>query len=701
VAARRVRFLLIVCGGMAGPLGAAAPAAGENPDGLAPSHLRRAVVTMPEGVSLSPGAADGLRACSDAQLRLRSDGPDECPDASKIGTAELIVPTLEERLRGSIVVRSSTPDQLFRIAVTLAVPERGVFIRLPGSVQADPLTGQVSAVFDDLPQLPFSNLRLRFKGGPRAMLANPPDCGRYAIHSVFRPWSGTSPVAQDNIFEIGDGACPLTLPFDPRVSAGTVNPVAGASTPFVFRVERPDRNQELSRIELELPPGLTAAVKGVPLCSAPAAVAGDCDEGSRIGTATIGAGPGSAPLYLEGNVYLTGPYLDGPFGLAVSVPAAAGPFDLGTIVVRATIKVDPQTAQLYVQSDPLPRILAGVPLRLRDIHLAIDRPGLVRNPTSCDAMQVHSRVDAVQGATASTETHFQVADCAALGFRPRLAVSLTGPGPATPDTPLGLRARLRARPGDANLESVAFVLPPHVAFDALRRGPRLCTRDQLALRRCPGGSRVGSARAVTPLLDQPLRGPVYFIRGIRGDVFPKLAMLLSGNGVQIDLLGSTRPGTRGLRTTFGVLPDVPISSFTLRLDRGLLTPTRDLCAHRPTARVTMAAQSGRRLDRRLRVPVPCQAWPRLRLRALRWHNGRLAVHGTIRRTARRPVVAAISCGLGTVRRSAHPRRGRFVIHLSVPRPCPPTATPRLVVRYPGDREFAPQTITRRLARTRR
>jgi hypothetical protein len=273
--------------------------------------------------------------------------------------------------------------------------------------------------------------------------------------------------------------------------------------------------------------------------------------------------------------------------------------------VRAAVHVDSTTAQLTVSSDPLPRILKGVVLRLRDVHLAIDRPGFMRNGTSCRRMRVKATVTAAQGATASPSVPFQLGDCAELPFAPRFSVAVTGRGQTTDGKRPGLRVVVRARRGDANVRTVRFTLPPQIAFDASRGGPRLCTRDQLAVDRCPSGSRVGRVRAVTPLLDAPLHGPVYFIRGVKGDRFPKLAMRLEGQ-LRINLLGSTSVRRQGLLTAFGEVPDVPINSFTLKLGPGMLTPTRDLCKHKPVATLTMGGQNGLRVDRRLPIAVDCR-----------------------------------------------------------------------------------------------
>jgi hypothetical protein len=585
-------------------LGAAPAGAQDDPHGLSQAHLRHVSMVLPRGLSLSPAAADGLVACSDEQLQLGNFKPATCPEAAKIGTVSIASPAVREELTGSVYLRPSTQDQLFRIALTANSELVAVRMKLPGTIDLDPTTGQVTATFSHLPQLPFSSMHLRFKGGPRAILANPPDCGTYATHSVLTPWSGMAPVVGDTLFQIGGDSCPQTLPFDPAIVAGTINPVARAFTPFIFRVQRRDARQELERLAVTLPPGVSAKLAGVRRCATVDAAVGACAPAARIGLVTIGAGAGSSPLYLSGSAYLTDAYGGGQFGLALVVRAVAGPLDLGTVVVRAAVKVNPTTAQLAVVADPLPRILKGVPLRLRDVHLAIDRPGFILNPTSCRPLQVQVAVGAVQGARVDRAIPFQVGDCSALDFSPTFSVKLTGRGQTTDGKRPGLRVAVRTRPGQANLRSTAFTLPPQIAFDASRGGPRMCTRAQLAARDCPRRSQVGTARAVSPLLGRPIEGPVYFIRGVRGDIFPKLAMLLAGE-LPIDLLGSTKVTHGGLTTTFGTLPDVPLRSFTLKLAPGLLTPTRDLCARTSLSDLTMSAQNGRRVERRVRVAVPC------------------------------------------------------------------------------------------------
>ena len=66
-------------------------------DGRAEADVRDTTVTLPEGVELSPSAANGLEGCSEAQVGFQRLNPatqtDEfntnkpaCPDGSKVGT---------------------------------------------------------------------------------------------------------------------------------------------------------------------------------------------------------------------------------------------------------------------------------------------------------------------------------------------------------------------------------------------------------------------------------------------------------------------------------------------------------------------------------------------------------------------------------------------------------------------------------------
>ena len=162
----------------------------ENPDGLATAHLEKAVVTLPEGMTVNPSSADGLKACSPAEIGLDSRADATCPEASKIGSVEIDTPLLDEPLNGSVFVAKQN-DNPFNslLAIYIVAKGPGFIVKLPGKVDPDPVTGRLTTTFDNNPQLPFTSFRLRFKAGPRAPLANPPTCGLKVVESALTPYS--------------------------------------------------------------------------------------------------------------------------------------------------------------------------------------------------------------------------------------------------------------------------------------------------------------------------------------------------------------------------------------------------------------------------------------------------------------------------------------------------------------------------------
>ncbi|MGN6188597.1 MAG: hypothetical protein ACTHOE_06840, partial [Conexibacter sp.] len=367
-----------------------------SPTALAEADLRAATVTLPEGMTINPSSANGLAACGDAELRRGLEGPSTCPDASKIGTVALSTPLLDHDVGGAIFLRSQASDDpasgnLFRIALEIRSDDDGIDIKLPGSIVANPATGQLTAVFGDLPQLPFDAMHLHFKTGPRAPLITPRSCGAHPTDVELTSWGGAVVGTHVDVALSGDGRggpCPAET-FTPRLRAGSENPVAGTSSPFNLSLSRDDRDQLLRSLTVRTPTGVLGRLKAAEQCTNAAAAAGTCPRSSQIGTATVGVGAGPEPFFVrDGRVFLTGPYAGAPFGLAVVVRALAGPFDLGTVVVRAAIHIDPRTAALRVVSDPLPAIVAGVPLNLRAVRLSIDKPGFMTTPTSCAAKHV-------------------------------------------------------------------------------------------------------------------------------------------------------------------------------------------------------------------------------------------------------------------------------------------------------------------------
>lgn len=612
----------------------------EDPGGLATPEVKSATVTLPTGVAISPPAADGLQGCTaeqlgyDASRNVFSTEPGSCPAASQVGTVEVVTPLLANPLEGRVFVAqpacggAGQPECTEVAAETggifglyLELQGSGVILKLRGRVEVggtgphSPETGlqpsQIRTTFEDTPQQPFSELKLKLNGGPRAPLANPQACGEFNATSRLVPWS--TPVTADatpfSPFNIdGDGyggPCPALLPFSPAFNAGSVTPQAARFTPFTLTFARRDGEQDLSGITVTMPPGLLGKIAGIPKCIESEANAGTCPAASRIGTATSAAGSGSQPLWQSGSAFLTGPYNGGPFGLSVVVPAKAGPFNLGNVVVRAAIHVDPSTSQLTVVSDPLPQSVDGVPLRLKTVNVTIDREGFMFNPTSCEPSRISATLGGANGATAPVTTRFQPTGCAALPFKPTF-VPTTGAGGNFHGASLDVR--ISQKPGEAAIRKVDTQLPLPLP-SRLVTLQKACTETQFAANPagCPPGSAVGVATATTPVLNVPLTGPAYLVSH-GGAAFPDLDIVLQGEGVTIDLVGNTDI-KRGITfSRFETVPDAPITSFELYLPSGpgaLLAATRNLCALKKTVVVTRHLTRrvhGRR--RRVTVHIP-------------------------------------------------------------------------------------------------
>jgi len=586
----------------------------ENPNAPATPPLRELRLTLPPGVRISPAAADGLASCAPTEIDLGTNAPVTCPDASRIGEATLTTPLLPEPLHGFLYLaapRANPTNSLFAVYLVVQDTEdRGILLKLSGRLDLDPESGRITALFENLPQLPFEELELGFRSGSRAPLLSAPACGTQTITASASSWARPeAPVALEDTYDVekgpGGAQCraPSQRPFSPAFSAGTVNPIAAATTPFVLRLSRNDDEQPLGTLSATLPLGLGAQVAGIATCpeTAIATIASgegtargqltepSCPAASRLGSATVAAGAGPEPLYLSGSVYLAGPYQGGPFSLVAIVPALAGPFDLGTLSDRIAVAVDPETAQLRLSSGELPRILSGVPLELREIRLRLDRPGLIRNPTSCEEQALNARATSSMGQTAALSERFQVGSCSELGFKPALAVRFSNPARnAHPRIEVALRQRV----GDANLAAVALTLPTGELLD-LRRVRALCPRE-LAPEQCPPASRLGWAVLASPLLPDPLEGPIYLRRPSAR--LPDIVAEVRGEGLKFVLHGHTAAPAGRLRVRLAALPDIALSEVRFSFvggRHGIFANSTSLCRSTPPAQAALAAHNGR------------------------------------------------------------------------------------------------------------
>ncbi len=607
-------------------------------DGLAEADVRDTTVTLPQGVELSPSAANGLEACSEAQigyLGLNSqtqtdeftDQAPSCPDAAKVGTVHITTPLLSHELEGSVYLATPAPNgeaaqnpfnSLVSLYLVAEDPVSGVLVKLAGEGQLNEGTLQIKTTFKNAPQVPFEELSLKLFGGPRASLATPSSCGSYQSQASLTPWSGTGEVnlgspAED--FTISSGvagtACPQGLAFSPSLSAGSGSSQGGAFTNFALELSRPDGQQALKGLSLHLPGGIAAMLSSVTLCSEAQANSNSCPPASEVGKATAIAGLGPEP-YVEGGgkVFITGPYGGAPFGLEILTPAVAGPFNLGYVTVRSTIQVDPHNASITIRTPSLPTELRGIPLQLKRVLVSVDRPNFEFNPTNCDPKLIEATASGDQGGVQNLTSHFQSTGCDALPFKPTFTASTKGQ--TSKANGASLTVKVGSTQGQANIGKAALILPK-ILPSRLSTIQKACLAATFEANpaSCPEGSNIGSATVHTPVLKSALQGPAYLVSH-GGAAWPDVEFVLQGEGITLILDGQTQIKGGVTSSTFNAVPDAPVSSFETVLPQGPhsalttdlpLSAKYSLCGQKLVVPTTLTGQNGARIEQQTKVAI--------------------------------------------------------------------------------------------------
>jgi hypothetical protein len=574
--------------------------------------VKNAVVTMPEGMTLNPSAANGLVACSNGEFGMKTTNAVSCPAASQVGTVKIETPDLPEAMTGGVYagqpVAGKGPEsgEEYRLFVD-AESKYGVSVRLEGKVKANTSTGRLETTFTENPQLPFTKFTLSFSG-PHAPIANPLTCGKAIATSVFTPYTGTAaagPLAEFTVDVDGKGgACPSPMPFALTQSTEGLPTTGASTTSFKLKLGRTDGNQYLQKVSTTLPAGLVAKIPSVPLCAEPAAKAGACPEASKIGTVSTSVGSGPTPYPLSGSVYLTGPYGGAPFGLSIVVPATkVGPYDYGNILTRAAISINPYTARVTIAGN-VPTIVGGVPLRMKGLTIAVEHANFMLNPTNCGTLATETTFTSTMGATDLVSTPFQATGCSSLAFKPKFSYSTNG----NPTKRYGARldVKLRETAGNANIKSVKVQLP--LKLPSRQSTLALACAEKTfaaAPYTCPSGSNVGGVTITTPTLPGTLSGPAYFVSH-GGAAFPDLDLVAKGDGVTVILVGKTNISKGITHTTFESLPDVPVSSFELNLPTGeksALGVNGNFCHGKMYMPTTVVGQNGKSVTEKIQIHV--------------------------------------------------------------------------------------------------
>lgn len=590
---------------------------------LEPSQMRYMRLDLPQGFAVNTDSADGLETCSAEQVKFGKDAASECPNGAKLAATEFDVPVLERNLRGAIYLREQEPAHPYRIWIV--ADDLGLHLKLPGELELDKETGQIHSIVvgtpetEGIPQAPVREIKLLFKSGFRAPLITPSECGTYLTHYEFTPWSGGPPAIGNAPMEITEGCEPPS--FSPKLSSGSTVSQGGAFSPFSVTITREDPEEDISGLRLQLPRGLAASFAGIPHCEGPAAETGACPAASQVGKVVAAVGVGPAPLWVPQvgkrptAVYLGGPYKGAPTSIVAVVPKQAGPFDFGDEVVRSAVYVDPVTAQATAQADPLPQFVEGTPLHYKTINVQLDRPNFALNPTSCRQKQTVAALTSTKGKSASPASSYAATGCSRLDFAPQISFRLRGATHrgASP----AVKATVKLPPGGANIGASTVILPRSIQIEQ-GHFRTICTRVQFAAHECPEGSTYGTARATSPLLDQPLEGPVY-LRSSSHEL-PDVVAVLKGPPsfpLEIDVDGQVdsvyhhlpNGETIGLlRTTFDTVPDAPVSQFTLDLQggkAGILVNSTGLCGRVSRATAKFTAQNGKQVTRHPALQVSC------------------------------------------------------------------------------------------------
>jgi hypothetical protein len=580
---------------------------------LEPSQMRYMRIDLPPGLAVNTDSADGLGTCSAKEVGFEKNVASNCSDSAKLAATEFEIPVLERKLKGAIYLREQDPEHPYRIWIV--ADDLGLHVKLPGELELDENTGQIHSIVvgtpqtEGLPQAPLREVKLLIKSGFRAPLVTPNACGTYYTHYEFVPWAGGPPVTGETPMQIDEGC--ENGGFAPKLSAGSTNSQGGAFSPFTTTITREDSEQNIADFALTLPRGLAASFAGIPHCEGAAAELGTCPPESRIGKVVAAVGVGPAPLWVPQAgkrptaVYLGGPYNGAPTSIVAVVPKQAGPFDFGDEVVRTAISVDPSTAQATAKTDPLPSYVKGTPLFYRTLNVQLDRPNFALNPTSCAHKETIANLTSSGGKSATATAPYAVTGCSGLGFKPSIAFRVFGATHrgASPR----FRTILKMPTGGANIGATTVILPRSTQIEQ-GHFRTICTRVQFAAHQCPEGSTYGTAKATTPLFDQPLEGPVY-LRSSSHEL-PDIVVALKGPPsfpVEVDVAGTVDSAyhrlpngeTIGfLRTTFEAVPDAPVSQFTLNLNGGkvgILVNSTNLCTQVNRATAKFTAQNGKTL----------------------------------------------------------------------------------------------------------
>jgi hypothetical protein len=421
--------------------------------------------------------------------------------------------------------------------------------------------------------------------------------GRHRLQVQRRPLLIASLSAVAAVFLVmpaGAGALGLQ-----NLQAAPANPQAGANSDFHLQIGFTAASDQVRDLTIHLPPGLVGNPNATPLCAAADFESDSCAAASQVGTVSTDINvhvpllsPVTVPLTVSGQVYNVVPQAGEParFGIALNAlpfgVSLAPNLLLPPIHIQAPVQLRqsdfgldnvitkiPNTATL---SDTLPLPPANIDITQMTVDLlgSVGGRGFLRNPTSCGTKTTSFEADsyAHTGTFVTGDASYTSTGCDKLPFHPALGAHLGAPGQTGPGTKTPATTVISQDESEAGLKRAQVDIPPKIGTDTSLFNTT-CAPALFQAGSCPAGSIIGDASATSPLLTQGLTGPVALV-GTPGSGIPQVGLDLRGP-LALKLLGSVNGAPPGI--VFDGLPDIPISTFALHFNPGLLIATTDLC----------------------------------------------------------------------------------------------------------------------------
>lgn len=571
--------------------------------------LRNAEVTLPAGLEIGAQVAsgpNGLPLCTAAQFSKDTLAPNACPAASAAGTVDIKTPLLAKGFAGKVYLGQQSavgelPPLYLEASLNGSTAADAPRVKLVGAVKVSE-TGALTTTFTDAPQLRFSELLLKFPGGPNALFSTPRTCGTTTGNSSFVSWAKAEPVARTASLTI-DQACDKPG-FAPSFSMVPANAAVGASSPTKITISREDRSPWLQGVKVSLPSGFLADLKVATECSKADAAAATCPDSSRIASVTTVAGVGEQPLSLSGAMYLVERDEGAVAGAAIVVRAKIGELDLGNVVVPGRIDLRPSDAGLTLVTTA-PLRFKGIALNLRSIVVDLDREAFPLNPTACGPLRATAELTGDGGEAAAPTSDVTYTGCGDLPFAPSFQASLSGDTKANGYPQVNVTMVPRA--GDSNLRGARVVLPVGLATDTANL-KNICPRDQFDAGTCADATKVGTVSAAVSITNDVIAGNVHLVR-IEGSTLPGIGMVFTGRYSQ-RVLSSVKVdgGTGRLIADFAAIPDLPLRRLDMTIAGGPKAPIKvspKACTADTAWDATLTGQGGK--THKVSIPVKCDA----------------------------------------------------------------------------------------------